>query len=428
MKNTLENPNMVLYDKLPKDWKIVRTKFIFNIINGSTPTSTEELYWNGEINWITPEDVSSVKERFILEANRKITQEGYNSCGTTLVPKNSIVLTTRAPVGNIAIAGISLCTNQGCKSLVSKKEFIYSIFFYYQFIARRSELESMSSGTTFQELNTDSLSSFSLILPPLPTQKIIANFLDKETARIDSLISAKERFIGLLEEKRKATITEAVTRGLSPDVKMKDSGVEWLGKVPKHWEIERAKWLFTERNEKTDDDEGELLTVSHITGVTKRSEKDVNMFEAETTEGYKICKKGELVINTLWAWMGAMGISPVDGIASPAYHVYTLSDKLLSEYVDAIVRTPIFASEITKYSKGVWSSRLRLYPEGFYETFFAVPPISEQKQIVDFIRKQTTRIDKLIQKTNESIELLKERRTALIGEAVTGKLKIGEGE
>src|ERR1017187_2886595 len=104
-----------------------------------------------------------------------------------------------------------------------------------------------------------------------------------------------------------------------------------------------------------------VLTVSHITGVTLRSEKDVNMFEAETTEGYKICKKGDLAINTLWAWMGAMGIAPCDGIVSPAYNVYTPGAEMDDGYVEALVRMPIFAQEITRYSTGVWSSRLRLY-------------------------------------------------------------------
>src|SRR5262249_55626616 len=138
--------------------------------------------------------------------------------------------------------------------------------------------------------------------------------------------------------------------------------------------------------------EEEMLTVSHITGVTPRSEKDVNMFEAETTEGYKLCYRGDLVINTLWAWMGAMGVSPLDGIVSPSYHVYTPSQELAGDYVDALVRTPNFAREVTRYSKGVWSSRLRLYPEGFFEVFLPVPPLPEQHSIVPHIAKETAKL------------------------------------
>jgi hypothetical protein len=122
-------------------------------------------------------------------------------------------------------------------------------------------------------------------------------------------VAAKERVLDLLTEKRRALITRAITRGLDPRAPVRGSGIAWLGEIPAHWEIERARWLFRERDQRSETGEEELLTVSHLTGVTPRSEKDVNMFEAETTEGYKICLAGDLVINTLWAWMGAMGVS-----------------------------------------------------------------------------------------------------------------------
>jgi type I restriction enzyme, S subunit len=165
--------------------------------------------------------------------------------------------------------------------------------------------------------------------------------------------------------------------------------------------------------------------VSHLTGVTPRSEKDVNMFEAETTEGYKISLSGDLVVNTLWAWMGAMGTSPVSGIVSPAYNVYQPGARLDPSYVDALVRLPVFAQEVTRYSKGVWSSRLRLYPEGFFEVHIPVPPLDEQRAIVAQIAKETNKIDELAVATKRSTVLLKERRAALISAAVTGQIYVG---
>src|SRR5206468_5253899 len=130
----------------------------------------------------------------------------------------------------------------------------------------------------------------------------------------------KERMLALLEEKRAAQISRAITRGLNPKAPLKLSSPEWLGDIPKHWEIKRTKRVFKERDERSATGEEEMLTVSHLTGVTKRSEKDVNMFEAESNEGYKLCSPDNLVINTLWAWMGAMGVSRDEGIVSPAYH------------------------------------------------------------------------------------------------------------
>jgi type I restriction enzyme S subunit len=290
----------------------------------------------------------------------------------------------------------------------------------------RLQLELSSTGVTRFGLPKEAIGSMKVPVPNLKRQEEIAKFLTKEAFQIARLIDSKTKLIELLNEKRQALISEIITKGLNPNVSMKDSGVEWLGVIPEHWNVERTRWLFNERNERSETGEEEMLTVSHITGVTPRSEKNVNMFEAESTEGYKKCFKGDLVINTLWAWMGAMGTAPMEGIVSPAYHVYTPCTLLLPEFIDAIVRMPIFAAEVTRYSKGVWSSRLRLYPEGFYEVNFPVPPVIEQKEIVDYLKQETERIDQLTITTERSIELLIERRSALITAAITGQFEIPE--
>ena len=267
------------------------------------------------------------------------------------------------------------------------------------------------------------------LLIPLPApqqQSNIARFLDRETADIDALIAAKQRLLDLLAEKRRAVIAEAVMRGPNAAAPLRPSNIGWLGDVPAHWEVERSRWLFKERDERSATGEEEMLTVSHLTGVTPRSEKDVNMFEAETTAGYKLCFAGDLAINTLWAWMGAMGTARVNGIVSPAYNVYTPGARLIPDYVDALVRIPVFAQEVTRYSKGIWSSRLRLYPEGFFETYWPVPPLEEQREIVRHIATETAKIDRLRTATEHSIALLKERRGALIAAAVTGEIDIPE--
>jgi len=266
--------------------------------------------------------------------------------------------------------------------------------------------------------------SFLFHSPPLPTQRALAAYLDRETKRLDELVRAKECLLELLAENRQALITLAVTRGLNTKAQMRDSGIAWLGLIPKHWELERSKWLFKERDERSTTGEEEMLTVSHITGVTPRSEKNVNMFEAESNEGCKLCQPGDLVVNTLWAWMGAMGTARVPGMVSPAYNVYAPNERLVPDYVDALVRIPAFAQEAIRFSKGVWSSRLRLYPEGLYEIWFPVPPLAEQRAIVAHIATETAKLDALRASAERTILLLKERRAALISAAVTGQLAI----
>lgn len=283
-------------------------------------------------------------------------------------------------------------------------------------------VDASTFGAKMPRANWDFIGSLEIHLPPIETQSFIARYLNRETARIDGLIAEKERMLVLLEEKRAALISRVVTRGLDPNAPLKPSGQEWLGEIPAHWRVERAKNLFTVRDERSDDGSEELLTVSHITGVTSRSEKDVYMFEADDKAGYKRCMPGDLAINTLWAWMGAMGISPLAGIVSPDYHVYTSKGELLTEYVDLLCRSRPFVAEVSRWSKGVWSSRLRLYPENFFEMRLPVPPHDEQAAIVRAVEADQRKANALRESLQLSITLAKERRAALITAAVTGQI------
>jgi type I restriction enzyme S subunit len=289
-----------------------------------------------------------------------------------------------------------------------------------------AEVEMRSTGVSYPAINASEIGDISIAYPPLSDQSVIAGFIETEFNHIDALVVAKQRLLDLLAEKRRAIVAEAVMRGLNPSGPQRPSGIDWLGDIPVHWDVERSRWLFQERDQRSTSGEEEMLTVSHLTGVTPRSEKNVNMFEAETNEGYKLCFAGDLAINTLWAWMGAMGVARVDGIVSPAYNVYKPGPRLDSDYVDGLVRIPVFAQEVTRYSKGVWSSRLRLYPEGFFETYLPVPPLDEQRDIVLHIAAETAKIDRLRAATEHSVALLKERRGALIAAAVAGQIDIPE--
>jgi type I restriction enzyme S subunit len=351
----------------------------------------------------------------------KIYVEGDELLVSKLNPhKGCVVLVRRHPIPIVASTEfVPLQARQGFERR----------FAYYLYASEpvRSLIASSAKSATrsHQRAEPEDITKLWLPVPPLGIQIAIADFLDRETARLDALIDAKQRVLDLLAEKRKVLVATAVTRGRDPSVTLRDSGVPWLGAIPGHWEIERARWLFRERDVRSESGDEELLTVSHLTGVTPRSEKDVNMFEAATNEGYKVCEPGDLVINTLWAWMGAMGTSPVRGIVSPAYNVYEPGHRLDPSYVDALVRMPVFGQEVKRYSKGVWSSRLRLYPEGFYEVYLPVPSRAEQAEIVAHIVRETAKLDAVCAATERTIALLKERRSALIAASVTGQLDVG---
>jgi type I restriction enzyme S subunit len=399
---------------IPEGWSLSKVKYLADYINGY-PFKPDD--W-GEIGKPILRIQNLSDPTGIANKYDGTLSEGY------LVRTGDLLISWSASLGVYEWQGEEAWLNQHIFKVSLHKEKVTKPYFKWLAEWFITELAKDAHGSTMQHLTKDAFGSFPLLLPLQEVQTRIALFLDFETARIDLLIATKQNILNLLAEKRRALITSAVTRGINPKVKLKDSGFSWLGEVPEHWDIERSKWLFKERDIRSEFGDEELMTVSHLTGVTTRAEKNVNMFKAESQEGCKICERNDLVINTLWAWMGAMGVSPQRGIVSPAYNVYEPCDKLDPSYVDYLVRMPIFAQEAIRFSKGVWSSRLRLYPEGLYEIWFPVPPIEEQKAIAEYLAVEATKIDALQEATGRTIALLRERRTALISAAVTGKIDI----
>ncbi len=269
---------------------------------------------------------------------------------------------------------------------------------------------------------------FPFPIPPVPEQAAIASFLDHADGRIKRYIRAKQRLIKLLEEQKQALIHRPVTRGLDPNVRLKPSGVEWLGEVPEHWDERPAKYFYREVDERSTSGSEELLSVSHITGVTPRSQKSITMFMASSYVGHKLCRAGDLVINTMWAWMAALGVSRQTGIISPSYGVYRprRPSMLLGDYADLLLRARPYVSEYICRSTGIRSSRLRLYPEQFLRIKLVCPPIEEQQTILKWIASATATVSAAINRAQREIDLLREYRTSLIADVVTGKLDIRE--
>ena len=194
---------------IPEHWEVVQLKYVADIFNGATPSSSIDEYWNGDINWITPTDIGE-DDKYINTTSRKISISGYESCGTHIVPPNSIILTTRAPIGKVCINSIEMSTNQGCKSLVLNKS-ADSIFIYYKLKSLKDLLNILGTGTTFMELSSNNLANVKIPLPPLPEQQAIATYLDAKTAQINHLITQNQSQIQDLESYKISLISEVVT-------------------------------------------------------------------------------------------------------------------------------------------------------------------------------------------------------------------------
>ena len=194
---------------IPADWEICKIKNKFSVFSGATPKSEHQELWDGNIVWITPADYKTT-DKYVISGKRTISEEGYNSCGTTLVPENSIIFSKRAPIGSVAISKNELCTNQGCLSCVSKGN--ANVLYYYYVMSAFTEIfELFGSGTTFKEISFDAFSSFYIPNPDIKEQEEIADFLDRKCAEIDKLIADKTHLLEEMESYKKSVIYEYVT-------------------------------------------------------------------------------------------------------------------------------------------------------------------------------------------------------------------------
>ena len=401
-------------------WPRTQLRRVFRVVNGGTPTADAE-NWDGPVAWATPIDLAKVNGGRLTRTARTLSTTGLMT-GSRAVPAGSLIVSTRAPIGYVAEATVPMAFNQGCRGLMPWAE-IDSRYFRYQLLALASRLNAAGQGSTFVELSGDALASVEVVVPPIHEQHAIADFLDTETARIDALITKKRRLVKLLESRLRSAASEIVEGGGGPLI----TGIPSIPRVPSTWRVLRNKVFMREVNEPSPDGLGEMLSVSHLTGVTPRSEKTVYMFEAESTVGYKVVRPGDLVINTMWAWMGAAGVSRHEGIVSPAYGVYRLDGMVVDpDYYDLLIRTPAYITEMTRFSRGVTSSRLRLYPDEFLRLSSPLPPLDAQGELAEGFKAATARSRELAARVDHQINLLVEHRRALITAAVAGELPVGE--
>ncbi len=270
------------------------------------------------------------------------------------------------------------------------------------------------------------LGAVPLGLPPLPEQSSIADFLDRETAKIDTLIAKKERLLELLDEKRTALISRAVTKGLDPDVPMKDSEVEWLGEVPEGWRTRKAKVLFRYSKE-LDFPDRTVLSVYRDYGVIEKASRDDNQNKTpENLSTYQLVRPGDLVINKMKAWQGSVGISELAGITSPDYVVYRPQTSDSGRFLHYLLRSAPMATVYLSNSNGIRPGQWRLEPKRFENLELPLPPLPEQQAIAAHLDRETAKLDALKAMVQEAIDRLKEYRTALISAAVTGKIDVRE--
>ncbi len=402
--------------EVPEGWEVKKLKYCLTLQNKKMPIDDKIV--------IALENIESGTGK-LLESDTNYQGEDV-SC-----KKNDILFGKLRPY----LSKVYLCRDDGIAfgDLLSYRpnEDFNALYAFYTLLSHHfiHIVDSSTYGTKMPRASADFIGEMPILNPAFDEQTAIADFLDRETAKIDTLISKQERLIELLREKRQALISHAVTKGLDPNVKMKESGVEWLGEVPEHWEICRIGNIFREATEygKTD---LPILRVSIHDGVSDREylteEMDRKVARSEDRSKYKCVKPGDLVYNMMRAWQGGFGAVKVDGLVSPAYVVAKPLKPLDTTFVELLLRTKPATEEMRRYSRGITDFRLRLYWEEFKNLKIVFPPKEEVRDILSYIETQNDHVDKLVNKARQSITLLKERRTALISAAVTGKIDVRE--
>lgn len=421
--------------ELPGHWDSASLKWLCGRYSGGTPDKNKPAFWEGgTIPWLNS---GAVNDGRIYEASAYITQEAFENSSAKWIPPGALVMAlagqgkTKGMVAQLMFA--STC-NQSMAALVPSER-INAKFLYWWLVRNYQNIRNMAGGDLRDGLNLDLLGEIPCPLPLLAEQTNIAAFLDRETAKIDTLITQQEKLIALLAEKRQATISHAVTKGINPDVPMKESGVTWLGELPAHWEVKRMKQLV---QESIAGPYGSSLTKAMYTTSGYRvygqqqvipdnfAVGDYYISNSQFTEmaRYRV-KPGDVLVSVMGT-IGQAAVVPPDvepGIINPRLVLYRVNEQLiLPRYMQSVLNSSRSQKYFSLAAQGTTMEGLNMTSIG--ELYVALPPLNEQRELLEFVQREGDRLDALSVEVMRALALLKERRSALIAAAVTGQIDV----
>ena len=419
---------------LPNGWKVISVKWLSRRYSGGTPDKNISYYWTeGTIPWLNS---GSVNQGVIREPSEFITEEGFANSSAKWMPRGSLVMAlagqgkTKAMVGYLDIATTG---NQSLAAIVPNA--IDGKFLYWWLTSQYRHIRNLSSQDGRDGLNLEMVGSIRCPVPPLETQKRIAAFLDEKTAQIDGLIARKQALLARLAEKRQAIITQAVTKGLNPAAPLKDSGIDWLGQIPAHWEavpLKRLKRFLTSGSRGWGDyyaDEGDVfLRMTNVTkGGVEIDSTDLRHVKLDgVREGTRTATKVGDILITITAELGSVAI--VRAAHAGAFinqHIALFRPDQSQCDPDFLVN--FLWSDVTKAQfelSGQGGTKQGLGFDQVDNVMIALPPLDEQREITRQVESSRNNIDVAEGLVSQSVISLTEYRSALITSAVTGQLEI----
>lgn len=418
---------------VPHGWEVRKLNSFVKLQGGGTPPTNDLSLWDGDVTWVTPKDYTSSTNEYLIKSERTITEKGLKTI-SGLVPKDSVLMTCRAPVGNVAISGKEVSMNQGFIACLPSNKVI-TRYLYFSLKTANSEMNSLAKGGTFQEISRSKMGAVRFPLPPNETQHQIVEFLDRETTHIDAGVANMESLISLLTEKRTAIISETVTRGIPGEhTEFKDSGVEWLGEIPVGWGIGKFLHLADFMAGGTPDTDNlnfwdysesgiPWVSIGDMSGGMScvNSTKKSLTLEGLQSKNLKVLPTGTILF-AMYASVGEVSILDIDATFNQALLGITPHKETDSKFVFYALKA------IKSWLPNLYrsSTQNNLNAEQVKNFRLPLPPLDNQNRIVEFLDHETQYIDLAIANAKSVISLMKEKRQVLISDVVTGKIDVTE--
>lgn len=402
--------------EIPEHWEVRKLKYIGEIVTGKTPEEKYPHYWGDDMLFITPLDCND--EKYISNTQRKISKSGILNFTTIILPKDSIVAACIASVGKVAMNRKSAITNQQINSVIPNKKCVSNSFIYYQLFSIMPQAKKCFCGfSTLPIINKTTFADLPIPLPPLEEQKAIAEFLDKKCDKISQFIESKQKLITLLQEKKQTLINAVVCRGLNKNTELKESGVKYLGTIPKHWEVRKLKYIVFSRNQRKDDKDFKIGLENIESKTGKYIPTNENVFEDSGISFYK----NDILFGKLRPYLAKVFLADRDGICVSEFLVLE-SKEAYSNFLKFLMLSSSFIDIIDSSTYGTKMPRTSWEFVGNLK--IPLPPLQEQKAIADYLDTQITKIDLAIEKTKQQITYIKEYKTSLINQAICGRIAL----
>lgn len=418
--------------EIPEHWDCWKISHGYSEMgSGTTPTSDNDAYYDGNINWVT---TSELRENIIVDTAKKVSQDAMRDFSALKkYPSETLLIAMYgATIGRLGILGVEATINQACCALVKSKVF-FNPFLFYWFQAYKKTVIILASGGGQPNISQEKIRSLILPTPPFYEQQMIADFLDRETAKIDSLIKKRNDLIKLLQEKRSAVISHAVTKGIDPTVRLKPSNVYWLGEIPEHWKVIPLKYLLCEKlkygaNELAIDEDETQPRFVRITDISDDGTLRPDTFKSidiQVAKEYLLAENDLLfarsgaTVGKTFLYQKSWGVTAFAGYLIRAR--FSLH-KANSKFIFFCTRSSFYWQWIKAAT--IQATIQNVSAEKYASFCFPLPSLPEQQKIADFLDRETAKIDSLIEKEKKIIEKMKEYRTALISAAVTGKIDV----